>query len=292
MALIGQFWGTSDAAGIPAPYCACPVCEEARREGGRNVRLRSCFRLSDEVMLDLGADSSVQAMRYGCIKDLDHLLITHTHEDHLNAHMLMQLVWDCGSRGKTLHYYLTGKAMEIIENWRNTPWILKGALRSFEDRGLVQFHALDYGQRIRVGEFYATPFRGNHPGNMGEDSAMYLMELPDGRKLFYGLDSGVFYPETVAALAEHRLDIFITEACLGTSSIKHPHHMSLQDAYELVCKLKEQGTLDENSTVYLTHINHGTSHKQMLAALEEMHFPVPTVIAYDGLKVFPEEENG
>ena len=284
MAYYGQFWGTSDAAGITAPFCACPVCEEARREGGRSVRLRSCFRLSDEIMLDLGADAVTQSMRFGCLKDVEHLLITHTHEDHLNAHMFMQLVWDKGSRGKTLHCYLTDKAMEIIDAWRTTPWILKGALLDFERRGLVEFHQLQFGQRVQVGECMVTPFRGNHPGNVGELSGMYLVELPDGRRLFYGLDSGPWFEESIAALAGCHIDVFITEACLGTSDIRHPNHMSLQDAYEQVCRLVEQGTLDSSSTVYLTHINHGTSHKEMVSAVERMGFPVPAVVAYDGLK--------
>ena len=49
--LIGQFWGTSDATAIPSPYCNCEVCKEAREKGGKYVRTRSCFRLSDEVMI-------------------------------------------------------------------------------------------------------------------------------------------------------------------------------------------------------------------------------------------------
>ena len=61
--LIGQFWGTSAAEGCPAPFCRCDTCNYARIHGGKNIRLRSCFRLSDEIMLDLGADAVVQSMR-------------------------------------------------------------------------------------------------------------------------------------------------------------------------------------------------------------------------------------
>lgn len=283
--LIGKFWGTSDAQGIPGAFCRCPVCEEARKLGGESVRLRSCFRLSDKIMLDLGADAVIQAMRYGPLSELEHVLITHTHEDHLNVHMIMELVWGGQSRKTPLHYYLTDKAFDIIEHWRKEPWVIKGSVPYWEDKGLVAFHRLEFGKRTKIGDITVTPFRGNHRGNMGEDAALYLIELPDGRNLFYGLDSSVYYPETLKALSDRHIDIFISEATSGIKKESSPQHMRLSDVYELINTLYSQKTLDKNSTVYLTHINHSTSHSVMLREVERLNFPVKTVVAYDGLEI-------
>ena len=110
---IGEFLGTGAAEGIPAPFCRCEVCNEARRLGGKNIRLRSSFRLSEKIMIDLGADAVVQAMRCGDLTDIEHVLVTHSHDDHLNPHMLMEAMWSKQFR-KTLHYYFTEDAFEIV----------------------------------------------------------------------------------------------------------------------------------------------------------------------------------
>ena len=286
--LIGQFWGTSAAEGVPAPFCHCPACEYAREKGGRNIRLRSCFRLSDTVMLDLGADAVVQSMKYGPISQVNHVVVTHTHDDHLNPHMLMESMWShvpVQYRG-TLHYYLTDKAFEIVEHWRNNPWILKGKVREFEEKGYIAFHKWEFGQRYELEGMFFTPLRGNHKGNVGEDAAMQLVELPDGRKLFYGLDSAPYYPETLEALKAHRIDLYISENAVGTCPRKpHPSHMRLCDVKELADTLVAQGTLDQNSTLYLTHINHNSTHDENVDGVEKLGFPIPTVVAYDGLKI-------
>lgn len=283
--LIGQFWGTSAAEGVPAPFCRCPSCEYARRVGGKEIRLRSCFRLTDTVMIDLGADAVVQAMRYGELSGVNHVLVTHTHDDHLNPHMLMESMWARNYR-ETLHYYFTDQAFEIVSRWRENPWILKGKVKEFEELGYIAFHKLEFGKRIALEGLHITPFRGNHIGNVGENSAMYLVELPDGRKLFYGLDSGVYFPETLDALKAHQIDIYISENSLGASGKPaHPMHMRIEDVKELADALYEQGTLHDGSMLYLTHINHTSTHQQNLEAVERLNFPVKTVVAFDGLKI-------
>lgn len=289
--LIGQFWGTSAAESVPAPFCRCPNCENARRVGGKEIRLTSCFRLTDSIMLDLGADAVVQSMKYGEISMVNHVVITHTHVDHLNSHMMMQSMWaqekpEYRHRG-TLHYYLTDQAFAIIEEWRNTPWVLKGRLREFEEKGYVAFHKWEYGQRYEIEGIGFTPLRGNHRGSIGEHTAMPLIELPDGRTLFYGLDSATYFPETLEALKGRHVDLYISENAVGClkNAEPHPSHMRLCDVYELAKTLVSQGTLDQSSTLYLTHINHRSGHAENEAAVQEMQFPVKTVVAYDGLKI-------
>ena len=283
--LIGQFWGTSAAEGIPTPYCRCAVCEEARQKGGKCQRMRSCFRLSDEIMLDLGTDAVAQSMKFGDITAVEHVLITHTHDDHLNPHMLMEAMWGKKWR-KPIHYYFTEESFEIVNHWRNNSWILKGMLPRWEEEGIVVFHQLKFGESCRIGDVTVTPFRGNHRGNVENNSAMYLVELPDGRILFYGLDSGEWLPETIEALKKYRVDIFISEATIGVHNYIHGNHMSLYEVRELVGRLCEQGTLHEGTQIYLTHINHGSSHDQMLEKVEELQFPLPVTVAWDGLKIF------
>lgn len=284
--LIGQFWGTSDAMAIPAPYCNCDVCKEAREKGGKYVRTRSCFRLSDEVMVDLGADAVIQAMKYGPINDVQHFLFTHTHEDHLNPHMIMISSWDIKNCKLPLNYYLTEDAYKIVDCWKNNKWILKGKVSEFEREGLVKFHRLEYGKRYKIADFEVIPFKGRHCGNMGEASAMYLFFLPSGRTLFYGLDSGRYFPETIEMLKEYKIDIFISESTFGVDKkCADGMHMNMLDVRQLIGTLFEQGTVTDKTLLYLTHISHRGGFDEMEKAAIELKFPMPITIAYDGMKV-------
>ena len=241
-------------------------------------------------MVDLGADAVVQSMRYGDLTDIEHVLITHTHDDHLNPHMLMEAMWSKKFR-KTLHYYFTEDSFEIVKHWRGSPWILKGKVSEWEADGIIAFHQLKFGEVYRIEDIKVTPFRGNHRGNVERYSAMYLLELPDGCKLFYGLDSADYLPETIEALQKVQIDIFISEATGGRNFAHSSNHLNLQSVHKLIEQLYCQGTLNNNSRVYLTHINHGTSHSQMVECTERMRFPISTTVAWDGLKILQYEEN-
>lgn len=284
--MIGQFWGTSDAAGIPSPYCECDVCNEARAKGGKSRRMRSCFRLTDKIIIDLGADAVCQSAIYGSLSGIEHVLITHTHDDHLNVHMLSECIW-VKTKKLPRSYYFTDKAYEITEHWRNSEWVLKGGVEALENNGLVSFNRLEYGTPYRIDDVTVTPFKGNHRGNVKESSAMYLIELPDGRSLFYGLDSGPYLRETLDALKNCHIDIFISEATGGTAAAvgEERQHMYLSDVYSLVEILLSQKTVSADTRLYLTHINHTTSHSQMEEAVKKMNFPIETTVAYDGLKI-------
>ena len=77
----GIFYGTGASEGIPNPFCDCEMCNHARKYGGRNIRKRSCFRVGKDLMIDMGPDIFSQALLYGSLRDIEHVLITHTHDD-------------------------------------------------------------------------------------------------------------------------------------------------------------------------------------------------------------------
>ena len=79
-----QFLGTAAAEGMPAVFCNCAVCQEARRLGGKNIRTRSQALIDDQLLIDLPADTYMHFLTNGIEGDrIGHLLITHSHEDHL-----------------------------------------------------------------------------------------------------------------------------------------------------------------------------------------------------------------
>ena len=77
------FLGTAAAEAMPATFCNCKYCIEARRLGGKNIRTRSQTLIDDSLLIDLPADTYFHFIQNGIEGDkISHLLITHSHGDH------------------------------------------------------------------------------------------------------------------------------------------------------------------------------------------------------------------
>ena len=184
------FYGTSAAEGIPSPFCSCSVCENARREKGKEIRRRSMFRINEEVCIDLGADALQQAIEFGDFTGLQHVLVTHTHEDHFDYMMMNVRKMAIERTQEPLHYYFTDKGYDIVG-------VLPSKFRNHKG------HDFSTGGKrdcclSQAGVWKALRYCRNGSYTCGgttlaaweENSANYLVRLPDGRKLYHGLDTG------------------------------------------------------------------------------------------------------
>ncbi|MGI5958153.1 MAG: MBL fold metallo-hydrolase [Massiliimalia sp.] len=282
------FYGTGAAEGIPSPFCSCPVCEHARKVGGKEIRRRTMFRISETACIDLGADAFAQSLEYGDFIHLHHVLVTHTHEDHLDQMMMNVRNMATCREQEPLHYYFTDKAYDIVTFYKESEPIIKGMTTQLEQKGIVAFHRLEYGKTYEIDGMKVTPLRGNHFGNMGENAANYLVELPSGVKFYYGLDTGWYLPETLEALKGQKLDFLISECTFGLTP-REPHpggHLDAASCRELFPILLEQGTLTDQSRIYLAHINHYTSnHQELCEFFENWKFTCPITVCWDGFEI-------
>jgi phosphoribosyl 1,2-cyclic phosphate phosphodiesterase len=76
------FLGTGTSQGIPVIACPCEVCQSA---DPRDSRLRSSLLVEvndTAIVIDSGPDFRQQMLRAG-LKNLDAILLTHEHKDHL-----------------------------------------------------------------------------------------------------------------------------------------------------------------------------------------------------------------
>lgn len=284
-----MFYGTGAAEGIPDPFCSCYLCEYARQHGGKDVRTRSMFRVDPTMVIDMGADAYTQANRFGDLKQLTDVLITHTHEDHFC--FMMMNVWNMATHRSVpcLHYYFVDKGYDIVKVMRENPAFIKGNLLKLEEKGILQCHRLDFFQTYTIGGKKVTPLKGHHWGNMDDQSANFLVEMPDGVVLYYGCDTGKYEPETLEYLKSVKIDVLISECTNGDGedAMPDPTHLSYTTALATIQQLREMGTLNDNSRVYLTHINHlhTAYHDRLQTMWNNAGLPNPCTVAWDGLEI-------
>ena len=271
-----RFWGTSGGTGVPSPFCKCSVCENARHVGGKEIRHRSAFRIDKKVMIDTGEDFVVQAARFqDDLADIEHFLITHTHGDHFNK----KVIWSrrVGALMPTtiLNLYFVDEAYNITETLEKDPKVV--------------CHKLEFGKTYKISDMEVTPLKGIHSTNIEKYSANYLIKFADGRLMYYGVDTGYYIDETFDFLKKYNLNIFISEC---TYPRERPieesisTHMDVSRCVENMDKLYENGTIDKDTTIYVTHIDcRGMNHAQLEEYFDKLDRGYKVNVAYDGLSI-------
>lgn len=284
-----RFWGTSAGEGTPTPFCECPICENARRVGGRELRLRSSFRIDEKTAIDIGADFNAAALRMGeSLYGLENILYTHTHEDHFNYMVIWTRFVARRKLPKPLNIYFTGEAYDILEKFYMTSPLTEGR-ETYTRPEDINFVRLEFGREYEIGNLKVIPLRGDHRTAFERNSANYLITLPGGQLMYYGLDSGYYLDETFDYLAGRRLSLLISECTMPIleDDGRNSHgHLNLHTALRLFDRLYEQRTIDADTEIWLTHIAPiGTTHAGLCEYLEGLDKPYRVNAAWDGLSL-------
>lgn len=279
------FLGTSAGEQYPGYWCRCEECEKARRLGGRNLRKNSCAWLAPDTLIDFPPEIFLQAERFGVqVIDAQHLLFTHSHEDHFCPYMLswrrmpldMPLPAPRSAVGprfsplQTLHVYGNRPVCEGVKRWVGADPV----------EFALELHLVEPFREIQAGPMRLTPVLGNHP-DAGDRALNYIIER-DGKTLLYALDTGWFLPETYAEIARHRYDLVVIEGTFGfgAESEAHMNFRKLEDARRLFV---QDGLLKPGAPFCASHIcPHFTPvHDEVAPMMAEKGITV----AYDGLSV-------
>ena len=288
--MIMRFMGTGAGEGVPTPFCRCRVCEHARKVGGKEIRMRSAFRVSKEMQIDFGTDIFAECIRTGLdMYDLKYLLITHTHDDHFAPFNLDLKSLISRGNGEKVHIYLNEDAYGLVEKYDSLCFDGNRHFYTDSTKKDFAFHQLHFWQEEKIGDFVVTPVKGEHKGHLEKNSANYLIVLPDGRRMLYALDTGFYGKETLSYLENVQLDYFIVEGTFGSANREEkPYsHLDLKSVYNLCQCLFEQNSVTQKTQVYLTHLNQEQdyTHEEMVAACAERKTPYRVTVAYDGLQI-------
>jgi phosphoribosyl 1,2-cyclic phosphate phosphodiesterase len=263
--------GTAAAEGWPGNFCACEPCRRAWARGGRNLRRRAAYQLDKNIRIDFGPDSFAQMLEFGLSgADLEHLLITHSHQDHWYPQdLLFRRPGFCKVReGTQLRVYGNERVLDIAQS---LPRIDECHL-SFQR--LRSFESVTLGGGVEV-----TPIPADHAAE--EEAFNFLLRTPDGTVL-QANDTGWYAPEVWDFLGEQQLDVVLMDCTAGAVDCRSGH-LGLEAVIEARQHLEKLGALAPSARFYATHFSHngGLLHEELEARFQGTGIEV----AYDGLTV-------
>lgn len=244
--------GSGTSAGVPTLGCTCAVCNSPNP---KNKRMRASIYLetSDtKLLVDCGPDFRTQAILRG-ISDVDALILTHTHSDHING--LDDLRSYNMVHGHPISVYGTEASLADIRTrfaYCFVPPPPGGGIPQLD------LETLTPGQEIRIGSIDVLPLTVFH-------GSMPIIGFRFGRFAYF-TDVSSVPDETVEKL--QGVEVIITSALRHRP---HPTHMSLAQAVELVGKVGAK-------RAWFTHMCHDLEHEET-----NLQLPAGIALLYDGL---------
>jgi len=248
-----KFLGTGTSQGVPVIGCPCDVCKSTDIH---DKRLRSSVLIESGTTIftiDAGPDFRYQMLRQG-VKDLNGILITHCHKDHI-----------AGLDDVRAFNFLLKKPMKVYATARDQKAIKTEFAYAFgENRypGTPRFELLEIGNTpFKVGDVEIIPLKALHKS----------MEVTGFRigDFAYITDTNYIPTETLVEISDCKIVVL--------SAVRrqpHPSHYSLDEAVRVLEFLRpEQG--------FITHVSH------LMGKQEDVCKDLPDFIklAFDGLSL-------
>lgn len=269
-----KYLGTGAAEGIPALFCRCAICNEARKRGGRELRTRSQAIIDDKILVDFPADSYFHIQHYNMdFSSIAHLLITHSHDDHFYPFdLLMRLpIYEHDMGAEVLHIYGNDVVGSLLKEAADRFCVL-------EIWDYLHFHEVKPFEKFEIEDYTIYPMPTKHMKT--ETALIYLIEH-DGKTILYGNDSSMFYDEIWEFLEGKKLDCVSLDCTMGKHPID-PNHMGFQHNLAIRDKLMDMGCTDSDTKWICVHFSHNGEmlYKEMTEWAEKENFEV----AWDGME--------
>jgi phosphoribosyl 1,2-cyclic phosphate phosphodiesterase len=266
------FLGTAGAEGYPAMFCECPNCQQARSLGGKDMRLRSCLLVNDDLLLDAGPDLAAAALKHGIrLSRLQLLLLTHAHEDHFYPY---NLNWRAEENRKTPLPLLSVYA---------PPRVIDRAITQLGkeiNTMALELHAVSPYRSWQQGPYRLHSYPAHH-SPMSDGPLIY--SISDGRCSFlYSTDTGPWQEEVWQALNGKRFDAVVLDEAMGPElDSEHDHH-DFESFPKTFRRFGRDGLLNPGALFVAHHISHtNPPHGELV----ERFGCEGISVAYDGMQI-------
>ncbi|MGL4986881.1 MAG: MBL fold metallo-hydrolase [Treponemataceae bacterium] len=256
--------GSGTSHGVPVIACPCPVCCST---DPLDIRLRSSALIENKdtaLLIDIGPDFRQQALKHK-IQNLDAILLTHSHADHVHGLDDMRIF----SIDKPIPIYANQQTLDDIQN--RFDYIFKNSQQG-GGKPRLELHACNHYTKedpLFIKEFSIIPIPLKHG----------CIESTGWRvgKIAYLTDLNDVPHESFESL--EGIEILIIDALRQR---KHQTHCNFSDALKIASKTSAQ-------KIYFTHICHDFSHEQIKLWIKNEQKNLPDLQgriiapAYDGL---------
>lgn len=250
------FLGTGTSQGIPVITCTCAVCHSSDQKDKR-LRVSILLEMEDKtIVIDSGPDFRYQMLR-AQVKDLDAILYTHEHKDHV-----------AGLDDIRPFNYLLKKNIDIYATERVQQALKREFSYIFSDvryPGLPQIDMHTIGTEVfHIGQTEIMPLEIMH----------YRLPILGFRinEFTYITDAKTVSEETIAKIKGTK--ILVVNALQKEA---HISHFTLDEAIAFSNRIGAE-------TTYLTHISHNLGRHEDV----EKDLPPNIKLAYDGLTLYSE----
>ena len=271
-----RYLGTGACEGVPSVFCSCRVCEESRRRGGDNLRTRSEALINKDLMIDFNADTRTNALRYGInLGNLNYILITHSHMDHLYPGEFENLRTDFSllQNEHSIHLFVGEDGYKRMK-------ALMTEIPNLDTR--LELHLVRPGDSFQMGDYRVSVYQADHDPTA--TSLFYSIEDSMGKSVLYAHDTGIFPEETWKALKKRKKPFSMVSLDCTFMDMHTPgqNHMCLDNCIQVRDRFYELGIADENTIFVVNHFTHnaGKTHQEFAPIAEREGF----LAAYDGLE--------
>ncbi|MDQ3022728.1 MAG: MBL fold metallo-hydrolase [Bacteroidota bacterium] len=245
--------GTGTSQGVPVIGCKCETCQSSNL---KDKRLRTSAFINVDgvrILIDTSIDFRQQMLR-NKIDNIDAVLYTHHHVDHIN--------------GMDDLRQITQRHSKIIELYGNKNTIdeMKITFRYVFDEELIRHNAIPLvkfniieNKKFKIGDVEIIPVECLH-GNL---------------KIFGYRINNFAYLTDCSYITDEELEKLEGLKVLVINALRirpHPTHFNLQQAIEVAKKVKPKKT-------YFTHITHDILHDKINSTL-----PKGIELGYDGIE--------
>lgn len=240
--------GTGSADGWPNPFCTCASCD-AERSAGRS-RTSTSALIDDVVLVDVGPGTA-QAIRNAgrTLAEVEHVLITHGHADHLAPEFLLWRSWIHGLG--TLHLWGPAHALESARHWAGPHDPVEfhviaplDAVTLKTHKGTMQVRALASAHGTGNGDPFAN------------EALIYDITASDDTRLLYATDTAPLSGETIAALSDRRFAVALLEETFGHVHDHGTGHHDLGTFATTLEQLRDVNAITDDTDVVAIHLSH------------------------------------
>jgi phosphoribosyl 1,2-cyclic phosphate phosphodiesterase len=275
--------GTAASEGIPALFCQCELCMEAKRRGGKNIRTRTSMIIGEKFKIDFPPDSYLHMQKYGLdLGKLDYILISHNHSDHFDVEELANYRKYTAylSRTEPLRIFLNQSGYEHLLNSEE--------FKNVEEMNPIEFIILEPFRRYETEELYFTPVLVQHAVN--QQCFNFFIEMKSGKNIFYGMDAKVYPESTLEFLKKCKLDVCICDAThLYEPCTTHMYYYDVVAFHKFLC---ENSILKQDSIFIVNHFSHNGNKETdggnlllLHEKLEELYDKLGMKVAFDGMEI-------